>query len=142
MGRKKLKPACALSDAMHVPSERECLNALRKMRWVNHKPSCVCCGSRRVVSNGTFGASRTQKFFCKKCGKNFNEKTGTPFQNSNVPLREWVHIATKLHKGEPISRISRSLKRRYGTVYAICRKARRSHFVKQFVSHLGCGRHG
>ncbi len=121
---------------MHMPSERECLNALRKLRWGHYRPSCIYCGSGRVVSNGTFGSSRTQKFSCRKCGKSFNEKSGTPFQNSNVPLREWAYIATKAHEGGSISRISRSLKRRYATVYAIAKKAKRSHFVRQFITLL------
>lgn len=38
---------------------------------------CVYCGSGRVIRYGTRGG--VQQYRCKICGRQFNERSGTPF---------------------------------------------------------------
>ena len=38
---------------------------------------CVYCGSGRVIKYGT--RSGVQQYRCKMCGRQFNERSGTPF---------------------------------------------------------------
>jgi transposase-like protein len=50
---------------------------------------CLECQSQQSVKNGTIrlqDQSVVQKYLCKACGKQFNERTGTPMARLRTPL--------------------------------------------------------
>lgn len=49
---------------------------------------CVYCGSSRAVRNGT--RSGLQRFLCRDCGRQFNERSGTPFAGMKYKPEEVV----------------------------------------------------
>ena len=80
----------------YFPTDEACTAYLAKQRW----PSgvvCVHCGSIDV-----YRLKRAHAYECKDCGKQFNPRTGTPFQNSAIPMRKWflaLHLLTSLKRG-------------------------------------------
>jgi transposase-like protein len=46
------------------------------------------CRSDQTVKNGSYRVF--QRYLCKDCDRTFNEKTGTIFAHSKVPLRRWL----------------------------------------------------
>ena len=49
---------------------------------------CIYCGSRRVIKYGTRGG--VQQYLCKECGRQFNERSGTPFAGMKYTPQEVV----------------------------------------------------
>jgi len=49
---------------------------------------CVYCGSLRVIKYGTRGG--VQQYRCKMCGRQFNERSGTPFAGMRHTPQEVV----------------------------------------------------
>jgi transposase-like protein len=67
--------------------QKECAEALRRVRWASGV-RCVYCGSRSVVGRG-WRKGLYRRYYCKDCGRWFNDRTGTVFANSKLPLRVW-----------------------------------------------------
>src|SRR5215471_19838972 len=74
-----------------LPDERGCANLLRKMRWTRYnRIICIYCHSQNIKKNGCYRSN--QKFYCKCCKKNFNDKTDTIFHYSHTPLKKWFIV--------------------------------------------------
>lgn len=116
-----------------MPSERKCVRALRILRWGKHV-RCAYCDSPNIIHNGT--RNYIHNHICKDCGKCFNEKTGTIFENSKMQLREWFYIARELHRGISINQISRDLGREYDNVHRIAKKIMENVFMQRFIKAL------
>jgi transposase-like protein len=75
----------------NLPSESWCASVLRRVRWGREDSSgkaiCPRCGSSKTKKDGYYGCY--QKYFCKSCGRSFNDKTGTLFHYSHTPLNRW-----------------------------------------------------
>lgn len=74
-----------------LPDERCCANLLRKIRWTRYnRITCIYCHSQNIKKNGCYRSY--QKFYCKCCKKNFNDKTDTIFHYSHTPLKKWFIV--------------------------------------------------
>ena len=49
--------------------------------------ACPRCESYNMKKDGHYRSY--QKFFCKQCKRQFNDKTGTVFHYSHTPLKKW-----------------------------------------------------
>lgn len=74
-----------------LDDERWCANLLRKIRWAGYnRVTCVYCHSENIKKNGRYRCY--QKYYCKCCKKNFNDKTDTIFHYSHTPLKKWFIV--------------------------------------------------
>jgi transposase-like protein len=63
---------------------------LRKIRWRRYNTvTCMYCHSQNRKKNVCY---RCQKFYCKCCKKNFNDKTDTIFHYSHTPSKKWFIV--------------------------------------------------
>ncbi len=106
-------------------NEQECVQILRAIRWPG-AVACAHCSSARVIRTGRH-QTFYQRYRCKSCGRIFNDKTGTIFENSRLPLRVWF-LAASLQRGRSIRSVSNSLGMHYDTTHRIVSRLRRSGF--------------
>ena len=66
------------------PDEDSCRKYLEKRRWGN-TPTCPHCGNAQKIYRYKNGKT----FKCAHCKKQFSVKTGTIYENSNIPLQKW-----------------------------------------------------
>jgi transposase-like protein len=104
-----------------MPSEWECAEALRRVRWASGV-QCVYCGSRSVVGRGWRGLYR--RYYCKDCGRWFNDRTGTVFANSKLPLRVWFFTAFMMQSKVSVLELAEDLRLPYNTVYRVVERLR------------------
>jgi transposase-like protein len=72
---------------------------------------CRICDSVRQLS-------RVSTYLCKDCGRTFNDKTGTVFQYSAIPLRKWyLAVYTYIRLNTSIRQLDAELAVSYKTVY-------------------------
>lgn len=108
-----------------APNERECASLLRQVRWP-HGPACPYCLSGAVIRSGRHLGSY-QRYRCKSCARIFNDKTGTIFEDSRLPLKVWFLVAL-LQRGMTISEVSSSLGMYYDTTHRMVAKLRHSAY--------------
>jgi transposase len=59
-----------------------------------------------------------QRYLCKDCGRTFNDKTGTVFEHSTIPLRKWyLAVYTYIRLNASIRQLDAELAVTYKTVY-------------------------
>lgn len=66
------------------PNEESCWRYLEERRW-SGTPVCPHCGNSRKIYRYKNGKT----FKCAHCKKQFSVKTGTIYENSNIPLQKW-----------------------------------------------------
>lgn len=106
-----------------LPDERWCATVLRKARWKNCA-ECPHCHSMNLKKDGYYRSY--QKYFCKKCEKWFNDKTGTIFHYSHKPLKIWfvvLYLFFVLWPGCSIREVSLEVDISYGRCYRFIRAA-------------------
>jgi transposase-like protein len=83
----------ALNIDSFLPDEEECIKALREMRWGDDDGAvrCPSCNSKKVIRDGVRGLY--QMYWCKGCDSYFNDRSGTVFQDTKIPLQKWFMIA-------------------------------------------------
>lgn len=102
--------------------EASAAGLLREVRWAGGL-RCPYCRSDAVIRWAWYRRVY-QRYRCKACRRTFNDKTGTVFAYSRVPLNEWLflsYLLACLHVS--ILRVSRELERSYGVVYRSARRA-------------------
>jgi transposase-like protein len=114
-------------------TEEDCLTTLREIRWSNGL-TCSFCSSKNVIKHGNYGIYK--KYLCKECGCVFNDKTGTIFHGSRVPLRVWFFIALTMQSDMSISEMSKILGMYYDPVYRIVKKLREGGYHKVMSTKL------
>jgi len=97
---------------------------LRNSRWPDGVVTCIRCGSKKVVKDGARG--HCQKYWCTVCDSYFNDKSGTIFQDSKVPLRKWFEFALLMESERSVLRISKEVDIAYRNAYYIAKKLRRN----------------
>jgi len=117
-----------------IPSEEECSSILRRLRWGDGPVKCVKCGSRRVNKDGVAG--HFNKYWCKKCGAYFGDKSGTIFQDTKVPLSKWFMVASLVEEEQTVQEISKLVGLSYRNTYYIAKKLRGSPLTSQIVRIL------
>ena len=66
------------------PDEESCRKYLEERRW-GGVPVCPHCGNAQKIYHYKNGKT----FKCAHCKKQFSVKTGTVYENSNIPLLKW-----------------------------------------------------
>lgn len=64
------------------PTEQSCIDHLERLQWGGVPVSPFDASSKVYKCAGN-------KYKCKNTGKYFNVRTGTPFDNTKVPLQKW-----------------------------------------------------
>lgn len=110
------------------------MEVLRQLRW-GDKIRCVYCNSDRISK---YGKDRKgfARYVCKECKKGFNEKTGTLFDRSQIPIEEWFLIIHD-YKRKSLMRISKELGKPYNTVHACAKKLKEDKLammIKDFLT--------
>lgn len=123
-------------EARFSLDERECVRILRRIRWPT-SPVCPFCSSTLVTRSG-----RHQRFFrryrCKNCRRLFNEKTGTIFHDSRLPLAVWFSAAV-LQRGMSIRQVSIALGMYYDTTHRLVAALRQTRYPELIAAALGEG---
>ena len=68
------------------PDEDSAVRWFEETRWANGR-HCPHCGNTETAETKN---RRPMPYFCKACRSYFSVRTGTPMQNSRLPLRKWV----------------------------------------------------
>jgi len=80
---KKFKSILGLLKVL--PSEQACIKHFEKLRW-----------NGIIISpydpNSKVYKCANNRYKCKNTGKYFNVKTGTVFESSKIPLRDWFYV--------------------------------------------------
>jgi transposase-like protein len=111
-----------LSDLLAIfMSEAFAARLLREVRWPNGV-RCIYCGSLSIIGWGWY-RHVYRRYRCKSCLKTFNDKSGTEFEYSRIPLNEYLFIIylSGCHN-IPFSRASIDVERSYGSVYRSSRR--------------------
>ena len=88
--------------------ESEVESMFVRNRWPNGV-TCPKCGSVNIQERRT---RKPQPYRCRVCRKDFNVKTGTVMQGSNIPLSKWalaVNLMTTNLKGASNMKLHRDL---------------------------------
>ena len=109
-----------LSDLLSIfISEVFATRFLREVRW-SGGVRCIYCGSLYVWGwyRGVY-----RRYRCKSCLRTFNDKSGTDFEYSRIPLNEGLFIMYLSGcLNVPLLRASIDVGRSYGSVYRSFRK--------------------
>ena len=116
-----------------MPEEEECVAALRELRWKNGV-RCVRCGSSNVKKDGVRGLY--QMYECKDCRSYFNDRTGTVFQDTKIPLRKWFLMAFLMQFNISILEVSKTVGVPYRNAFYIAKKIRKGIYVNQILEKL------
>jgi len=96
-------------------SERRAANLLQQVRW-RDGVYCPRCRAESVIRYGSY--REFQRYLCKDCGRTFNDKTGTVFEYSAIPLRKWyLAVYTYIRLNTSIRQLDVELAVSYKTVY-------------------------
>jgi len=109
-----------------MPSDEECVEVLREVRWAG-SVLCVYCGGRSLVKRGWRGLY--QRYKCQDCGRWFNDKTETAMAYSRVTLRVWFFTAFMLQSKVSVRELAKTLKRPYVTVFRMVRRIRKNLYL-------------
>jgi transposase len=96
-------------------SERRAANLLAQIRW-RDGVSCPRCRAESLIRYGSYRVF--QRYLCKDCGRTFNDKTGTVFEHSAIPLRKWyLAVYTYIRLNTSIRQLDAELAVSYKTMY-------------------------
>jgi transposase-like protein len=70
--------------------EAKCYETVRQMRWAEGV-KCPHCDSGEINKRGKDEREEhRQRYWCRECGRNFDDLTNTIFAGHHQPLREWI----------------------------------------------------
>jgi len=107
--------------------EALCAQLLRRARWPE-QVMCPHCHSEDVTDIRQY-MDVFQRYLCMACGRTFNDKTGTIFENSKVSLSAWAGAAYLLAADQPITVIAESVGVSYPTALRMVRELRKSSLL-------------
>lgn len=111
-------------------TEEQARTMLEKIRWPEG-PICPKCGSVNAVKLGGKAGEKGQ-CKCRDCRKKFTIRVGTIFEDSPIPLRDWVYAFSRMcasKKGISAHQLHRELGVTYKTAWFICHRIR--HAMQQ-----------
>jgi transposase len=115
-----------LSIESFMLTDEDCLAILREIKWPNGV-ICSSCLSKDIIRYGKY--NMYQKYLCKECGHIFNDKTGTIFHRSKVPLKVWFFVVLIMQSNLSISELSKTLNMYYDPVYRMAKKLKKSGYL-------------
>lgn len=68
----------------HFTDEQVCIDAVASMRW-SDGPECPHCHQKNP-----YYLAIQKRWKCRSCRKQFSVKVGTIFEDSAIPLRQWL----------------------------------------------------
>jgi len=107
--------------------EALCAQRLRGARWPE-QVKCPHCHSEKVTDIRPY-MDVFQRYLCLVCGRTFNDKTGTIFENSKVALSAWAKAAYLLTADEPVTVIAEDVGVSYPTALRMVRELRKSSLL-------------
>jgi len=107
--------------------EASCAQRLRGARWPE-QVNCPHCHSEEVTDIRPY-MDVFQRYLCLGCGRTFNDKTGTIFENSKVSLSAWAEVAYLLTADEPVTVIAENVGVSYPTALRMVRELRKSSLL-------------
>lgn len=107
--------------------EALCAQRLRGARWPE-QVNCPHCHSEEVTDIRQY-MDVFQRYLCLGCGRTFNDKTGTIFENSKVSLSAWAEVAYLLTADEPVTAIAENVGVSYPTALRMVRELRKSSLL-------------
>ena len=119
---------------MRMEREQQCLERVRKARWPDgiRCPRCSHAGWRMHARGG----NGRPKYRCLRCGRTFNDLTGTVFAHSRLPISTWFECARAMREGPKIcTQLSRLLDVKVATAWRL-RKALRRAFCDPALGRL------
>ena len=94
----------------HLMSEEACYETLRQRRWPDGVVRCPYCGQADIAGPWpTPWEAACYRYRCRTCGKAFNDRTGTVFAGSKLPLSAWFLAMFLVEEGKTIADIAREL---------------------------------
>lgn len=117
-----------------MPTERKSVQVLKSIRWPVGVV-CVDCGSKHVVSNGSY-KKHYHKYVCRGCGRNFTELTGTIFDGTKIRLKDWMYIIKEFANTTSKNMIHKQSGINYQTVDRIIDVVLHSVEAKQMLEKL------
>src|ERR1035438_2742278 len=108
--------------------ESKAVAFLEKQRWAE-QPACPRCWSLAVYQmKGRDGErNKDYRWRCSDCKKFFTVRTGTPFEETRLPLRVWVYAIWKAcssKKGISALQLSREMEVTHKSALFILRRIR------------------
>lgn len=81
-----------MNSIHELMDDEKCYAELRKLRWPHsHTGNCPHCTSNKIVKKGRdHRHPGCQRYGCLKCGRRFDDLTGTIFAGRHKPLRIWI----------------------------------------------------
>ncbi|MDY6789547.1 MAG: transposase, partial [Candidatus Nanohaloarchaea archaeon] len=94
-----------------MPSQEKAAEVLRSHRWKNGL-YCPHCQSDKIVKNGV-RKDHIQQYACRACGKCFNDRTKTIFDETRMHLNECLYAIKAHEDGKSTNRIKKELERHW-----------------------------
>jgi len=120
----------ALSETSFLPDEEDCAETWRTLRWPDG-PQCVECGSMDVAVQDWDYLSSLRRYQCRRCGRWFNDRSGTFLESSKVRLPTWIYVLREMDKGRSINDIAKDLPHTYKTVHGMAQAMREAIYRRR-----------
>ena len=121
------------------PTEDACRDYLTRHRWPSQAIKCPRCGNAKV-----YYLAKDHTWSCKGCAKDgyhFSVLTGTIFENTNKPLRDWfrvIHMMLTAKKGVSALQVHRTMGfGSYRTAWYMCHRIRAGLANEEFRQLMG-----
>lgn len=138
---KRIKQMTVAEWEAAFPDENACCAYVVGHRWPNGV-ACPRCGNMRVKAHGTM----PWNWLCNECSPSatnyrFSHITGTVFENTNKPLRDWfrvLHMMVTSKKGVSALQVFRVLGfGSYKTAWYMCHRLRAAMQDRDFQQLMG-----
>ena len=126
-------------DAEHFQDEEKAREYLEKLRWGN-EPVCPHCGTCEGNYKLEGKSTRVGLYKCKGCRKQFTVTVGTLFEDSHIPLHQWlkaVYFMCASKKGMSSHQLHRMLNITYKSAWFMTHRIREAMKDPVFVKKLG-----
>ncbi len=111
-----------------------CAELFRQMRWPNGA-GCPYCESEAVEEFCQY-QEYFYRYTCQTCGRTFNDKTGTIFEQSKLPLTAWFVGIYLMARGRSTQTISDELGVDYNTALRMTKLIRGCIYCQKVVAKL------
>lgn len=120
-----------------IPDEQAAINYFKSIRWANGE-FCPHCGNDKVYAFAT-GRYAGRMWKCGGCRERFTMKTGTIFEDSNIPLRTWfaaVWFITSHKKGIASTTLAKDLGLTQKSAWFVLHRLRHAARTRSFNRDL------
>ena len=77
-------------NIQNLIDDAQCYETVRELRWPEGI-RCAHCDSEHITKQGRDTTQpQRQKYCCQRCGRYFDDLTGTVFAGHHQPLRTWI----------------------------------------------------